>query len=94
MSNQYYFFGTRTFFIRTVPKIFGRVNGALNASMDIHSFVAVFVIAKTGGVLTYNACGHGLKKLCRVFSAYLTLLVRVLKEEKTCFWIPSILSLD
>ena len=23
--------------------------------MDIHSFVAVFVMAKTGGVLTYNA---------------------------------------
>ena len=30
MSNQYYFFGTRTFFIRAVPKIFGRVNGALD----------------------------------------------------------------
>ena len=30
MSNQYYFFGTRTFYIRAVPKIFGRVNGALD----------------------------------------------------------------
>ena len=28
MSNQYYFFGTRTTFIKAVPKIFCRVNGA------------------------------------------------------------------
>ena len=29
MSNQYYFFGTRTTFIQATPKIFRRVNGAL-----------------------------------------------------------------
>ena len=29
MSNQYYFFGTRTTFIQAAPKIFRRVNGAL-----------------------------------------------------------------
>ena len=28
MSNQYYFFGTRTTFIQAAPKIFCRVNGA------------------------------------------------------------------
>ena len=30
MSNQYYFLGTRTTFIRAAPKIFCRVNGALD----------------------------------------------------------------
>ena len=36
MSNQYYFFGTRTTFIQAVPKIFCRVNGALiNSSLVI-----------------------------------------------------------
>ena len=29
MSNQYYFFGTRTTFIHAAPNIFCRVNGAL-----------------------------------------------------------------
>ena len=29
MSNQYYFFGTRTTFIQAAPKIFRRVNGTL-----------------------------------------------------------------
>ena len=29
MSNQFYFLGTRTSFIRAAPKIFCRVNGAL-----------------------------------------------------------------
>ena len=29
MSNHYFFFGTRTTFMRAVPKIFCRVNGAL-----------------------------------------------------------------
>ena len=29
MSNEYYFFGTRTTFIQAEPKIFCRVNGAL-----------------------------------------------------------------
>ena len=31
MSNQYYFFGTRTTFIQAAPKIFRRVNGAQNS---------------------------------------------------------------
>ena len=33
MSNQYYFFGTRTTFIQAAPKIFCRVNGALVLSV-------------------------------------------------------------
>ena len=32
MSNQYYFFGTRTTFIQVAPKSFCRLNGALNVS--------------------------------------------------------------
>ena len=31
MSNQYYFFGTRTTFIKAAPKSFCRVNGALQS---------------------------------------------------------------
>ena len=34
MSNQYYFFGTRTTFIQAAPKIFRRVNGALNFTLN------------------------------------------------------------
>ena len=34
MSNQYYFFGSRTTFIYAAPKIFCRVNGPLDFAAD------------------------------------------------------------
>ena len=70
MSNQYYFFGTRTFFIRAVPKIFGRVNGSLikllvtftkrlsfKARFEGHSIIMYLNHASTKDVInTQNQC--------------------------------------
>ena len=39
MSNQYYFFGTRTTFIQAAPKIFCRVNGLRVALQSQEPFI-------------------------------------------------------
>ena len=59
MSNQYYFFGTRTTFIQAAPKIFFRVNGALAchfcttclATCKLYSPTLVFFFGFSSSVL-------------------------------------------
>ena len=52
MSNQYYFFGTRTTFIQAAPKIFCRVNGVLgcvrlgNPDLDVQNLNPGFPIER------------------------------------------------
>ena len=62
--------------------------------MEIHSFVAVFVIAKIGGFLDNTMWTWPQNVMPRVQCKYLTLLVTVLKTKKTCFRVLSILSLE